>query len=316
MWLDDVIGVFDPMNAVRRKQARMALALLARGYDGAKTGRRIDDWMTANASANTEIAGGGSRLRDRARDLVRNNGYAAKALDIFTGNAIGTGIIPQARTSSDKLNKQIMQAWEIWTSVCDADGDLDFYGLQALVAGAMFESGECFIRFRDVSFVESNVVPLQLQVLEADFLDTTKTNLQPGANIIRQGIEFDSKNRRVAYWMWPQHPGENSLRSTMQSVRIPAEQMVHIFRKRRPGQIREVTAFAPSIVRMRDLDGYDDAELWRKKIEACFAAFVVQNSGSDGPIVGNMMVKNAGQSGAPQKVEEFRPGMIEYLQPG
>lgn len=326
MWLDDLIGVFNPMSGVRRKQARLVMSLLdqKRAYEGAKTGRRIDDWLTSGTSANAEISNAGSRLRDRARDLVRNNCYGSKAMEIFVGNAIGTGIIPQARTKSEKLNKQIMEAWEIWTSVCDVDGDLDFYGMQALVAGAMFESGECFIRFRDTNFVENSVVPFQIQVLEADFLDTTKTNLQSGTNYINQGIEFDSQNRRVAYWMWQQHPGENAMfrPSALQSVRVPAEQIVHIFRKRRPGQIRGVSAFAPSMVRMRDLDGYDDAELWRKKIEACFAAFVVQNSGADGPIVGNVVVKNtstSGQSGqpaAPQKVEEFRPGMIEYLQPG
>jgi lambda family phage portal protein len=323
MWLDDLIGVFDPVNGVRRKQARLLMSVIdeKRAYDGAKTGRRIDDWITSGASANTEISASGSRLRDRARDLVRNNCYGSKAMEIFVGNAIGTGIIPQARTKSERLNKQIMEAWEIWTSVCDVDGDLDFYGLQALVAGAMFESGECFIRFRDTSFVENSVVPFQIQVLEADFLDTTKTNLHSGTNFINQGIEFDNQNRRVAYWLWPQHPGENALiRTSMQSVRVPAEQIVHVFRKKRPGQIRGVTAYAPSMVRMRDLDGYDDAELWRKKIEACFAAFVVQNSGADGPIVGNVVVKNAngqnGQPAAPQKVEEFRPGMIEYLQPG
>lgn len=324
MWLDDLIGVFDPTSGVRRKQARLVMSMIdqKRAYEGAKTGRRIDDWMTSGTSANAEIGTAGSRLRDRARDLVRNNCYGSKAMEIFVGNAIGTGIIPQARTQSEELNKQIMAAWEIWTSVCDVDGDLDFYGIQALVAGAMFESGECFIRFRGTQFVENSVAPFQIQVLEADFLDTTKTNLQSGTNYINQGIEFDSQNRRVAYWMWPQHPGENVMfrPSTLQSVRVPAEQIVHIFRKRRPGQIRGVTAFAPSMVRMRDLDGYDDAELWRKKIEACFAAFVVQNSGADGPIVGNVVVKNtSGQSGqpaAPQKVEEFRPGMIEYLQPG
>jgi lambda family phage portal protein len=72
---------------------------------------------------------------------------------------------------------------------------------------------------------------------------------------------------------------------------------------------------------MRDLDGYDDAELWRKKIEACFAAFVTQVSGADGPIVGNV-VKKPATSGTgttstdPDKLEQFRPGMIEYLQPG
>jgi capsid protein len=109
----------------------------------------------------------------------------------------------QARTSSDRLNKQIMEAWNEWCKFCDADGDLDFKGIQALAARSMFESGECFILFRDRGFNSNMRVPLQLQVLESDFLDSAKSTVGENGNIIRQGIEFDSFNRRVAYWMWP-----------------------------------------------------------------------------------------------------------------
>ncbi|MFZ8458445.1 phage portal protein, partial [Staphylococcus aureus] len=85
--------------------------------------------------------------------------------------------------------------------------------------------------------------------------------------------------RRKAYWMWPNHPGDTLVNTGgLKSVRIPAEQILHVFEKDRPGQIRGVTAFASVMMKMRDLDDYDDAELWRKKIESCFAAFVIQNS--------------------------------------
>jgi lambda family phage portal protein len=322
MWLDDVIGVFSPISGLKRKQARIALDVLHRGYEGAKTGRRIDDWLTTGASANKEISSAGNRLRERARDLVRNNPYGSKAVEVFVGNAIGIGIGAQANTGSARLNKQIMDAWNEWCRSCDIEGDLDFNGIQGLVARAMFESGECFIRFRDLPYSHDLAIPFQLQVLEADFLDTSKIMPAGSGNYINQGVEFDKYNRRVAYWMWPQHPGENAVATMrLQSVRVPADQIVHIFRKQRPGQFRGVTAFAPSIVRMRDLDGYDDAELWRKKIEACFAAFVTQVSGADGPIVGNVVKKTTtsgagGTSNDPDKLEQFRPGMIEYLQPG
>lgn len=316
MWIDDFIGVFSPASALKRKQARLALEIIERGFDGAKTGRRIDDWITSGSSANAEIGSAGNRLRDRARDLVRNNCYGNKAIEVFVGNAIGTGIIPQAKTSSERLNKQIMTAWENWCQVCDIEQDLDFYGIQALVARSIFESGECFVRFRDVNYNDS-AIPLKLQVLEADFLDTSKTSFANNGNYINQGIEFDKNNRRVAYWLWQEHPGDSFTgRSKLQSIRVPADQVLHVFRKQRPGQFRGATAYAPSIARLRDLDGYDDAELWRKKIEACFAAFVVQNSGTDGPVVGQLAKKTSGSSSEPEKVEVFRPGMIEYLQPG
>jgi capsid protein len=67
------------MAGFRRKQARLALNIAGRAYDGAKTGRRTDGWMTASSSANSEIGAAGNRLRDRARDLARNNPYGKKS---------------------------------------------------------------------------------------------------------------------------------------------------------------------------------------------------------------------------------------------
>lgn len=318
MWIDDVIGYFAPASALKRKQARAVMGMLERAYDGAKTGRRTDGWLTASTSANAEIYAAGNKLRDRARDIARNNPYGRKARRIFADNFVGTGIIPQARTGSERLNKQIMAAWEQWLSHCDAEGNYDFYGLQALIVRSLFESGECFVRYRDRFAGNDLAVPMQLQVLEADFLDTTKSNEISGGGYISQGIEFDALGRRVAYWMWPQHPGENQLfLPRLQSVRIPADQILHIYEKDRPGQIRGVSSYASVLLRMRDLDDYDDAELWRKKIESCFAAFVVQNSGSEGPTLGSIAsTPLAGGQGDPKRVESFRPGMIEYLKPG
>ena len=320
MWLDDFIGVFAPMSAFRRKQARTALKLAERAYQGAKASRRTDGWFTPSSSANTEIYAAGRRLRDRARDIVRNNPYGKKARRVFSDNFIGTGIAPEANTGINRLNSNIMKAWREWCADCDADGNCDFYGLQAQIVRCMFESGECFVRFRDRMVGDGPAIPFQLQVLEPDFLDSTKNyELPKNTGYIRQGIEFDKNGRRIAYWMWQQHPGETLLLwPKLQSQRVPADQVLHIFEKERPGQIRGVTSFAAVMTKMKDLDDYDDAELWRKKIESCFAAFVIQNSGSEGPTLGTIASTGTSDSTnpQPQRVEAFRPGMIEYLKPG
>ena len=317
MWIDDVIGLFSPMAGFRRKQARMALLVAGRAYDGAKTGRRTDGWMTSGTSANAEIGSAGNRLRDRARDLARNNPYGKKAKRVFSDNFVGTGIVPQARTGSDRLNKQIMAAWEEFAETADAEGDFDFYGLEALVVRSLYESGECFIRYRDRYAADELSIPFQLQVLESDYLDTSRNQELLTGGYIRQGIEFDKLGRRKAYWMWPRHPGDVLVHTGgLKSVRIPADQIIHVFEKDRPGQIRGVTAYAAVMMKMRDLDDYDDAELWRKKIESCFAAFVIQNSGADGPVVGTIANNSSGGTNGPKRVEAFRPGMIEYLKPG
>ena len=85
--------------------------------------------------------------------------------------------------------------------------------------------------------------------------------------------------------------------------------MLHLFERLRPGQVRGVPWFAPAIARLRDLDEYDDAELVRKKIEACFAAFVTGDE--DGATLGASSTDAEGR-----RIERFEPGMIEYLPSG
>ncbi|OYU75954.1 MAG: phage portal protein, partial [Alphaproteobacteria bacterium PA3] len=151
-------------------------------------------------------------------------------------------------------------------------------------------------------------VPLQLQLLEPDHLDSSKTEELSNGGYILQGIEFDALGRRRAYWLFPIHPGENRGRSLV-SRPVPARQVLHLFERLRPGQVRGVPWFAPVILKLRDLDDYDDAELMRKKIEACFAAFVT--GAQDEETLGRPSSIKSGD-----RVESFEPGMIEYLEPG
>ena len=147
-WLDRAIGSVAPRTALRRIQARDSLDALARGYDGAAKGRRTDGWRSASTSADSEIGTAGALLRDRMRDLVRNNPHAAKAVSVLVNNIIGSGIIARAASGNDKLDAQATALWEAWSARCDADGQLDFLGIQTLACRQMVEAGEVLIRRR------------------------------------------------------------------------------------------------------------------------------------------------------------------------
>ena len=307
-WLDHTIGALAPAVALRRLRQRQALQLMQRAYEGAKAGRRTDGWVTAGTGANTEIAPASARLRDRSRDLVRNNPYAAKAVNALVSNLVGTGIVPRARSNRTAAAKAADQLWLQFAASCDAEGLTDFGGLQALIVRSLVESGEVLVRFRERRVEDRLAVPLQLQLLEPDHLDSSKAEELSNGGYILQGIEFDALGRRRAYWLFPSHPGESRGRSLV-SRPVPARQVLHLFERLRPGQVRGVSWFAPVILKLRDLDDYDDAELMRKKIEACFAAFVT--GAQDEETLGK---PSTGMSG--DRVESFEPGMIEYLEPG
>ncbi|MBF0463226.1 MAG: phage portal protein [Magnetococcales bacterium] len=307
-WIDGLVSLFAPETAIRRARARYALRALRRGYDGAKTGRLTSGWTTAGTDANAEIAMAYVRLRDRARDLVRNNPYAAKAVMTHASSMIGAGIRPRPKAATQELDDQVTDLWDAFTENCDADGRTTFYGIQTLMARSMVESGECLLQMVNRPSSFGLRVPLQLRVLECDHLDSTCDRELPGGGFVQQGIEFDAFGTRVAYQIFPRHPGSTRPGMNLKSIRVPASDVLHLYDRLRPGQNRGVTWFAPALLRMRDMDDYDVSELVRKKMEACFVGFVTNaepppDTGGDDEEQG-------------KKIEDLVPGMLEYLPPG
>ena len=233
-WLDRAIGAVAPGAGLRRARQRQMIAVLARAYEGAKLGRRTEGWVAAGTGANAEIAPAIARLRDRSRDLVRNNPYAAKAVPALVSNMVGTGLLPRARAATPELAAQADRLWSEFAAAADADGLTDFAGLQALIVRSLVESGEVLVRLRERRVEDGLPVPLQLQVLEADHLDSAKTEELRDGGFVLQGIEFDALGRRRAYWLYPTHPGDG--RGALVSHRVPADRVLHLFERLRPGR--------------------------------------------------------------------------------
>lgn len=279
-----------------------------RHYGGASQGRRFKGWTSPDTSATASITPALATLRQRSRDLVRNNPYAERAVRAITASLIGGGIVPQARSCHKTVNAHLDDLWDQWGETTDGDADnlQNFYGLQQLAVRALVESGECLIRRRRRRASDRLPLPLQLQLLEADFIDTSRDTLNKplaNGNEIIQGIEFNKLGKRVAYWLYPQHPGGGTT-IHLTSKRIKAEDIIHLYRIDRPGQVRGVPWSAPIMVKLKDLDDYDQAELVRHKIAACFAGFVRDTEFSD--------------RAKPETLinDKFEPGILEILPPG
>jgi len=321
--LDKAISVVAPRAALQRVRSRVALELttgyLERHaqrfrYDGATAGRRAHGWYAASTDANVELMGSLIWLRNRSRDLIRNNPYAARAVEELAGNVVGTGIVPKAKTGNTAIDKIIDAEWQFFADGCDMPQRLDFYGMQTLTVRTMAESGEAIVRFRPHPADAGLRVPLQLQMLEADFLDQARTMGLINGHVM-EGVQFDEMGRRVAYWLFSYHPGGVLIlnpRGGIVSQPVPADQIMHVYRVLRPGQVRGVPWLAPVMMALRDLDDYCDAERVRKKVEACVTAFVQQPEGIDGDPLG--LAGTDPSSGL--QVESFQPGMVEYLKPG
>lgn len=306
-WLDRTIDAVAPQWGLARARARAAQTLLKRHYEAAASGRRTQGWSRSTGDANSMVGAALANVRATARDLVRNNAHAASAVQTIADQVVGWGIVPKPTPA----NVRALAAWREWaeTTACDADGRCDFYGLQKLVIRTVVESGECLIRRRIRRPEDGLPIPLQIQVLEPDYLDTSKTNLRTaGGRRVINGVEFDGIGRRVAYHLFPEHPGSPMYGGTTASVPVPAESVLHVYAQTRPGQVRGMSWFAPVVLKMKDFDEYDDAQLMKQKIAACLSVIVTDSSGLGEPL-GSVDAESP-------TIDSLEPGAIIRRPPG
>jgi lambda family phage portal protein len=284
-------------------------------YDGVGGGRRSLAWMVGNPGAVGALLHTQGELRAKSRDLVRRNTWAHAALEAYVANAIGTGIKPQSMVAEPAAREAIQALWRDWVEEADAAGLTDFYGLQALACRAMLEGGEVLIRLRYRRPEDGLPVALQLQLLEPEHLPLTLNTTADNGNTVRAGIEFDRLGRRVAYHLYRSHPQDGLLAPMsgdggLSTVRVDASEIIHLYRPLRPGQIRGEPWLARALVKLHELDQYDDAELVRKKTAAMFAGFITRLSPEDN-LLGEGLADASGVA-----LSGLEPGTMQILEPG
>jgi capsid protein len=85
--------------------------------------------------------------------------------------------------------------------------------------------------------------------------------LQAGGLPNDQGVQVATLE---AGTMQELEPGEDvrfNFRNYLDLMRVPSDDVMHLFRPLRPGQLRGVPWLANALVRLWELDQYDDAEL-------------------------------------------------------
>jgi lambda family phage portal protein len=266
-------------TARRDMQADRSPKPIMRGFDAGQTGRRLKAIPSTNTAINALIRAYGRTALARSRYLCTNHPYASSAKAAFTSALVGAGIKPSSLAADAATRAAIHEAFGAWTDEADADGLYDYFGLQTLVADELFEAGEVFVRFRDRRPSDGLSVPLQLQILPSEMVPTWYNVTLPNRNTVNMGVEFDAIGRRVAFHVHRRHPGENwqaSVDDGRELVRVPAEEMLHIFKPIRAGQVRGTPFTMSALVTAAITDLYEDAELERKRMSALFGAFTTR----------------------------------------
>ncbi len=140
--IDSAMAFVVPRRAAARYAGKVAIANLRRGCKAGGKTRITEGWRGSNASADAEIAAAGPVLRDRSRDLVRNNALAAQTVLVLVNNIVGPGIRPRAASGNKAMNKRVDALWRSFSASCDFYGHTDFHGLLNLAVREMVEAGD------------------------------------------------------------------------------------------------------------------------------------------------------------------------------
>ena len=324
--LDDLIGVFSPARAARRMAHRNAMRMGATYYKGARQSRLSYNWSTGQESADAAMDGELQTLRDRSRDLNRNNPIAAGVTSTFTANVVGTGIRPQSRVDvrdvpMDEDGARVFQrraerVWERWSPWASADLRMHIEEIQDLALRQIIESGEFLAVRRALATTQGRPYMLALNAIEPDRLDTPARTADRD---IRFGVERNQDDQPVAYHIRQTHPGDTLYTpgASYDYKRVPARDdagrpiVFHVFPILRPGQTRGIPWFAPVIEYFQHKADYMEAVIVKERVAACFAAFIKKESPYSAAL-GNAEDTNSDN----QRLEGLEPGMLEYLGPG
>lgn len=282
-------------------------------FAGGSIDRYSEDWVPWTLSTDAETRTVLRIMRARARQLVRDNSYAAGFVRSVSDNIVGPdGIMLQAKiqTISGQLaratNKEIERGWIEWgyPENASADGRDSWTDLQRLYWETMATDGEIIMR-RHKGF--NNPFAYTLQIIDADLLDETyNVAAGPGQNAVRMGVEVDGFNRAVAYHIWSRYPMD-ATGQEYKRERIPADQIIHDFIRYRPNQIRGVTWFAPALTSFHHLDGYEFAELVAARTAAAKMGFILNQQ---------MDAGGFDWKGRKARTMDVTPGVIDELLPG
>lgn len=301
-WIADKLGTRTDLPAPAR-----------RDYAAARIDRLTSSWKQSTQSADGTLRMTLPVLRNRSRDLAENNDYVAGYLELLSNKVIGSrGIKLQSRVRGGDgkydrdANTAIEAAFAAWgkCGVCDVTGRLSWVELQRLALVSVARDGEVFVRI--VKQRNINKFHFALQIIEADMVPVDKNDTLANGNTIRMGVELNQFDRPVAYHVLERHPGHSGFGITAgKTVRIPAEEMLHLYRQLRPGQTRGVPWTSSVMTRLHHMGAYEEAAIINARTGASKMGFFTRGIDA-GSLTGEYDTNG-------NLINEVEPGSIETL---
>jgi lambda family phage portal protein len=250
-------------------------------------------WQPEDGTADDVIIPELQTLRERSRDLNRNDPFAAALTRSVTDLVIGLGFRPQCRINAARLGITPQQAkefqdaaefaWSRWEESCDIAGRMHFAEMQALLFRSMWEGGDVFVNLPflpdRVRELEGRPYGLAVEIVEADRIDSPFESGRASPDI-RAGVEVGVRGQHLAYWVAKTPQGSRYFRDGNEFKRVRRlneagrVQMLQLMLPDRSPQTRGVPIYAPVLAMFDDLGGFWESEYYAARIQACLSAWI------------------------------------------
>lgn len=285
-----------------------------KNYAGAKISRMNTGWSTGPVPADWHIWNGLRALRSRSREQYRNNDYARRFVRMCQSNIVGPNGMPLQSKISD-LNGQpdrlardaVERAWRDWSRECDVAQRLNLTQMLEQIIATVAVDGEILVRR-----ITRGAFHYQLQLIDPELLDLNLNADLGNGHRIRMGVEMDAFDAPVAYHLIDAAQADIHRGGyyTGKHIRVPANEIRHLYRHEAVGQTRGVPWMASALVRMKNLYGYEEAAVIAARIGASKMGFFKATDGEGAePLVDD-------ETADGEFIQDAEPGAFEVLPEG
>jgi len=274
------------------QRAGMLAPQRQRSYAAAQVNRLTQGWSTVSGSANSDIHAALDALRARSRQLARDNEYIHKWLHLLVTNVVGPqGFRYQARVydrpgvPDAAANAALESAWAAFgrKGVADVTGRQTLAAMLQTAIKTLATDGELLMQIVRGPADAGNPFGIAFRLIDADRMETRLNRSADGtSNAIRMGVEINRWGRPVAYHIRNTHPGEQYHTvgaAGMQTLRIPAEDVIHEFVADRPEQVRGIPWAHAAMQRLNNIGAYEEAAIVASRVGASKMGFFTTPTG-------------------------------------
>ncbi len=306
-WLDNIIGWISPETAYKRQAYRNALQL-QKGYDAGTYSKQNQNWRVFNDSAEAEDVWNRDIIRARSRDLEKNSDVMNSVIGAYKRNVFGRGYRVRSMTGDAVISAALEKAWLKWCKKrnCDVTGTQNLNQMLRMCIERKKVDGGVILLKR---YTGEGFIPFQLQALEVDELDTLASSPKHEGDKVVGGIEYTPWNKPVGYYFRRYSIDGYTVENT---EFVDAKDVIFMYSKRRPSQIREMSDMTPTITRIRDINEFIQSVSVKERVLACLSVFIKRALPTS---MGRSNLADGG-NGERYQGKTLTPGMIQYLNPG